>query len=321
VWAEYFTKVPQQLRSLLAECILTLTLGHHADFHRRIVHVIVDQYPAKLFLIAKRGRGVKCDDRLRVVRHLLATPGHQLEVTARSVKANFAAELQIVVGSDGLCVGGAGLLWLQIAIWCEAMPSDTGYIEGINNMIISAASFAPAMKLPLLSSRVVGRCALLPEGFANSSKVSHMAPAMNEMVRRSTCAVSMGNRIMDDLDRFATPTPRALAPTAAIPCRPSPFSATALTWARHHNAKWVSHIRRYESFPLRCLIVLPGLPDPSGVGVGVGYLAPHTHGWSAHLCQCEVLYNFYMALVVYGVLCCFVFRCFLSCSSMSRPFY
>ena len=91
----------------------------------------------------------------------MRTDDKLLEATARKLKRMYADELQSVLDSEGQC---PGLLFLQVALWSEAWPSDTGYIEGINNMIIAAALFAPNMKLPLMSSRIVGRCELLPPG-------------------------------------------------------------------------------------------------------------------------------------------------------------
>ena len=74
----------------------------------------------------------------------------------------FAGGLQAILDSGGCCP--CRPLFLQVAVWCEYAPSDTHHNEGINNMIIQAQALAPVMKEPLLSSRVTGRLALLPEG-------------------------------------------------------------------------------------------------------------------------------------------------------------
>ena len=277
-WALYFTRVPPELRSALAECIQTLTLGHHADFHRRIVHCIVDAHPARLLLIAKRGRKAECPERLRVAQELWETDGWLLDTSAKKLMHMFAHELTCVVDSGGQC---PGLLWLQVAMWCKAIPSDTGYIEGVNNMIISAAVVAPAIKLPLLSSRIVGRCALLPAG-VNTAKTSEMKGPMAEAVQHACNAFVRGQDIAGCQTRWRTPPPLE---SSLVPARqPCPFSPTAMTCWRHYNAKWIAYVRSAGGFPLRCLL---SLPDPDAEGQYIGYITPHIHGWSGHLLECE----------------------------------
>ena len=253
---------------------------HHADFHRRIVHCMCDLWLAQLLLIAKRGRHVQCVDRLRVAKILLDTDDNLLEITARKLKNQFALDLEKVVETNGQC---PGLLWLQVAIWCDAMPSDIGYIEGINNKIIQAVVSAPSIQLPLLSSRVVSSCDLLPAG-VNHRKVADMQEPMNTAVRRACDSFAMGQEIMDDLCRFATPGPLQAAVIPPTPCAPCAFSKTAMMWGRHYNAKWISHARKCNGFLLRALLVVP---TPGGNDT-VAYLMPHIHGWSGHLVECHV---------------------------------
>ena len=201
-----------------------------------------------------------------------------LELNARKLKLMYTDEMQQVILSGGVC---PGLLWLQVAIWSEALPSDTGYIEGINNMIISAFSQAPTMKLPLGSSRIVGRCALLKAG-VNHCSVRHMVAPMNDMVGKATDSFSLAQAILSDVDRFTTPPPISdeIKPSRSI--SPSQFSPTVMQWARHYNAMWIKHVRKHD-FPLRCLLVLQ-----NGDGQTMTYLTPHVHGYSGHLLICEV---------------------------------
>ena len=284
-WLDTLLLVPAALREALAEGILTLTLGLHADFDRRIRMLIVAVYPARLLMIAKRGRHIRCAERVGVAEHLLATPDERLEITARKLKLMFGKDLQTIVDTGGQC---PGRLWLQVALWSEWMPSDSQYIEGVNNMLLSAHMCAPNIHGPLLSCRVVGRCALLPSGGVgfNYCRFREMEGTMNEMIRRATDAFPQAHNVMEDIYRFASPTPLVAEITPKQPCVPSPIPAVALKWARHYNAKLIDYLRASDGWLLRRLLVLP---DPERDGELAFYLAPHVHGWSAHLLRCEVV--------------------------------
>ena len=129
VWASFFLVVPEDLRPALAEVIKQITWSHHADFHRRLMYNIVEKSPSRMLIIAKRGRDIECQDRLKYAISLLAADLGSLEINERKLRATHEDALLVVITSSGRC---PGLLWLQVAIWCEdsAVPSETHYIEG-----------------------------------------------------------------------------------------------------------------------------------------------------------------------------------------------
>ena len=147
--------------------------------------------------------------------------------------------MQEVVNSGGLC---PFTLWAQICLWVESWPSDTQLIEGFNNMIQFEKNFAPIMGLPLWSSRIVGRLELVPEN--GSKKMEHLAPHINEVVRRATDGFPLANAVLEDVERFATPTPATKVPLPLVPCNPKQFSPVAMTWARHCVVSWPGYLGR-----------------------------------------------------------------------------
>ena len=194
--------------------------------------------------LAKHGKHIKDPDRVRVAEWLISTPAELLEVNARKLRRMFSAELESVVSTGGKC---PGLLWTQIAIWCEAesIPSDTHFIEGINNMIILTARDAPVMKDPLLSSRVQGRLALLPDQGERSRHMDHASvkDMMGPIAKVADAAVqflSGANVVMSDIHRFETPAPAAPVSKAAIATYPAAYQTSVMEWARHYNAKAIS---------------------------------------------------------------------------------
>ena len=63
VWQSFLLRVDASMRFALSECILLVTLQHHADFNRRVV-IMIRSAPYNLFFIAKREKDIKCPERL-----------------------------------------------------------------------------------------------------------------------------------------------------------------------------------------------------------------------------------------------------------------
>ena len=112
-------------------------------------------------------------------------------------------------------------------------------------MIQQALVFAPGMMLPLLSSRIVGRLALL-EGTTSSYKMSDVKPRANEVFTAAYDYYDKAHELMGDLTRFRTLDPLPKPQERRIPISPEPFTNKVLTWARHWAAKWISHLRTME---------------------------------------------------------------------------
>ena len=149
-------------------------------------------------------------------------------------------------------------------------------------MIIAAAFFAPRMKLVLLSSRIVGRCALLPDD-VNACPVNQMRGPMTDAVNKAVDAFALGQDIWGDITRFQTPAPLDKPILPKAPLAPLPYSRTAMEWGRHYNAQWIRYVRQQESSPLRVLLVVKNADGDSEL-----FLTPHIHGWSGHLLRCQV---------------------------------
>ena len=162
-------------------------------------------------LDSQKGKHTICKERLTVVQELLYTDDHKLEMNARTLKNMFYEDLQAVVASGGKC---GGLLWTQVALWCECLPDNTHFIEGMNNMMQVAQAFAPFMKLPLLSSRIVGRLALLAET-ASTYKLAGVRPIANAVVKTACEYSTQAQDIMGDITRFrpADPEPTPVPPS------------------------------------------------------------------------------------------------------------
>jgi hypothetical protein len=228
----------------------------------------------------------KSKDPKGIYEILLATP---LKIhSARKVKRMFRADLLAIISSDGMCPNAP--IYIQVCIWCEWYPSDTGFIEGINNMIKAAKLFAPSITDSLLSSRVTGRLAILDEG-VKPWKVSDMEPRMELAIRTATNFYTDADGIMGDLDRWKTPLPTTTFHQPQIPCSPLPFPLATMLWARHYNAMWVAKVRLTNGWAMRAMLVLPCL-DPESDDTNHKqprtFCCPLTHGWSAHLCPCDV---------------------------------
>ena len=87
-----------------------------------------------------------------------------------------------------------------------------------------------------------------------------------------------------EIYRFATPKPLPHAIIPTQPLEPCMFSKAVMAWARHKKIIWVSHLRRVGKHSLlRCALAIPGDAGKPRI-----YLAPHIHGNSAHLMECQV---------------------------------
>ena len=86
VWQSFLLRVDASMRFALSECILFVTLQHHADFNRRFV-IMIRSSLCNLFIIAKRAQDIKCLERLAVCKELLITADEKLHVIVR--KLNF----------------------------------------------------------------------------------------------------------------------------------------------------------------------------------------------------------------------------------------
>jgi hypothetical protein len=122
-----------------------------------------------------------------------------------------------------------------------------------------------------------------PDGRPNTLQVASMQEPMNEAVRKATEAFALGQTLMNDITRYATPPPLANDIQPIQPLQPCPFSRVTMTWARHFNARLIGYIRSMGKFPLRAVLLLP-----NGEGEHIGYMTPFVHGWVGQLLECEV---------------------------------
>ena len=274
-WVSTLGKVDPELRRPLSECTLTLTLLHLADFDKRIVHTFLD------LTFCKRGAHIRDQGRVTLAEELLDTRPEKLQVTARKFVKMFRPELRSVVASGGVC---PRTLWTQTAIWSETIPSDTQWIEGINKSIIQVVLLAPTIREPLLSSRVVLSTALS----AGKGKVPNLND-VTAMVTEATGSFNAGEKLLEDIDRYATPPPRAPIQPPAIPIRPEPFPFAMMQWAKYHTAKLVKKLREMKEWNMRILLTLPrGSETVYRDTEAVHYVCPFLHGWYCHLCPCVI---------------------------------
>ena len=271
-WRTMLGKIEPELQRPFAEAIQILTLLRAGDYEARIMQGIVSKFPQKLLLIAKRGKHVQCPERLAVVQEITTARPATLEITSLKLLQIFPSELLEVVKTGGKC---PGTLWSWIALWAEngAWPSDTHYIEGLNNMIIAAALAAPRMKDPLQSARLVGQCALLPEDGPRSTKLRDVDPLINAVVTTASVFYKEAQTIMEDLYRYTCPAPVAKLPEPTRPAVPLKFNASTLAWARHYNAKFVMQQRKSNTWAMRSLLVLPFRAGQRC------FACPFLHGW------------------------------------------
>ena len=110
---------------------------------------------------------------------------------------------------------------------------------------------APTIREPLLSSRVVLSTALS----AGKGKVPNLDD-VDAMVTEATGSFNAGEKLLEDIDRYATPPPRAPIQPPAIPIRPEPFPFAMMQWAKYHTAKLVRKLREMKGWNMRILLTL-----------------------------------------------------------------
>ena len=150
-WSDLLEDAAPEARPQLLDCILFITVQHHADFHRRVVADLA-KHPWQLLHIARSLPHVSCAKRRAVASGLMDTPNHSLHITSLKFKRAYASEIAHM-RETGKCPMH---VWALVALWAAKLPSNTQRIEGINNEIISATKMAPSIELPLLSTRIVG---------------------------------------------------------------------------------------------------------------------------------------------------------------------
>ena len=127
------------MRFALSECILLVTIQHHADFNRRVV-TMIRSAPYNLFIIAKRAKDIKCLERLAVCKELLSTADEKLHVIARMLKFVYKDQLVFCADSCGAC---RLELWLLVDMWAKYCFADKQSIEGFHNIVTNASGKIP----------------------------------------------------------------------------------------------------------------------------------------------------------------------------------
>ena len=151
-WAWLLDRADLGMRKPITDCILLITVQHHADFQHRVFQP-THSFPLVILWIARRMPDTVCEDRRRVCRQILDTDDHMLHIIALKLK-RFSNGALTYASNTGKCHWG---LFGLVSMWVIAMPCDAQSIEGLNNQISSAVRFAPAIGLPLLSARIVAR--------------------------------------------------------------------------------------------------------------------------------------------------------------------
>ena len=90
-WSCFLQRMRNDMERLaMSECILMMTLQHHADFSRRIVDM-VENLPYKLLVLAYRGRDVECNRRRELCVLLTSVADDQMHMIAVKLKKAFPA--------------------------------------------------------------------------------------------------------------------------------------------------------------------------------------------------------------------------------------
>ena len=112
---------------------------------------------------------------------------------------------------------------------------------------------------------------------------------VDAMVTEATGSFNAGEKLLEDIDRYATPPPRAPIQPPAIPIRPEPFPFAMMQWAKYHTAKLVRKLREMKEWNMRILLTLPrGSETVYTDTEAVHYVCPFLHGWYCHLCPCVI---------------------------------
>ena len=168
VWQSFLLRADASMRFALSECILVVTLQHHADFNWRVV-TMIRSVPYNLFIIAKRAKDIKCPERLAVCKEVMSTADEKRHVIARKLKFVYKDQLVFCADNCGAC---RLELWLLVDFWARYCPADTQSIEGFNNIVANATVLAPNIKLPLLNARCASRSFCLGTLGANAYNLS-----------------------------------------------------------------------------------------------------------------------------------------------------
>ena len=268
-WSDLIKLAPPLARPRVVDCILLITVQHYSDFNRRVVKLMRRQ-PLKMLWIAHALPHVDAKMRREVCAEVLAAIPADLHITAFKLRRSFYAEL-VIARDTGKCPKA---LYALVNSWAIYIPSNTQAIEGLNNSIVLATKQAPAMLMPLLSSRIVGRALALPlAGATGLPKFSVLVPSLEETLQAAVDFFHDGTKVLEDVARFVTPPPSQRT-TPHRKVDPASVPSVAQVWAARYNAKWATALRKQTNgWWLRGMLAfqLPGDARPSVWACGLMY--------------------------------------------------
>jgi len=205
-----------------------------------------------------------------VSAEILAAKISDLHIVALKLRQCFYYDL-VTARDTGKC---STALFALANTWAIYIPSNTQAIEGLNNSIVMATKAAPAMLLPLLSSRIVGRALALPQSLGvGLPKFSVLAPLLEETLQAAVDFYNDGIICLDNVSRYRTPLP-SQRQAVHRKVDPSSVPSAAQVWAARYNAKWATALgKQTNGWWLRGMLSLrlPGEDRPTVWACGLMY--------------------------------------------------
>ena len=137
--------------------LVSCTLEISSELHRRLVSY-VKSYPAKLaWLIFTEPAYNPCDRRRQIAHELLQLPSDRVDSSfTGKFRTIFKEELEICARTGAI----DALFFQLLRDFFNLLPIETQEVEGTNSMIKKTYQIAPAIKLPLMSDRILIKKAL-----------------------------------------------------------------------------------------------------------------------------------------------------------------